>query len=184
MKKALSYTILSVVVLISLFACTKGKRSGISPGDFAPNFSARDITGKKVSLADFRGKVVLINFWASWCAPCVQEMPSLERLYERLQSRGLVVLAIGVDDEEKNLRAFVEEYDLTFPVLLDLQGKIKHTYRVSGVPESLVVDRSGKLAMIRDPQDDLPTVRMIGPREWDSPNVVARISHILGNGRQ
>lgn len=166
-------------VSIFLFSCTFGERSGIGPGDSAPSFNLHDLDGVSHKLTEYRGKVVLINFWASWCAPCVAEMPALERLYRRLKDQGFEIVAVGVDDEVSNLKEFQKQFDLSFPVLFDKGNKIKAQYNVRGVPESFVLDKSGKFIMIPDLDDNQPVVRIVGPREWDSPNAVARFKKLL-----
>lgn len=150
-------------------------RSGLNPGDNAPPFELPDLEGKLRKLSDFKGKVVLLNFWASWCGPCVAELPALERLYTELKSQGFEIIAIGIDDEADSLMEFKRRYSMTFPVLVDKSGILKNKYRVTGVPESFILDRDGKMLMIPDPSNNMPIVRIIGPRDWSNPNVVSRI---------
>ncbi|MDZ4784574.1 MAG: TlpA disulfide reductase family protein [bacterium] len=175
--------IFSLVLCIFLNSCVLGGRSGLGPGEFPPEIKLNSLDGTPISLADFKGKVVLINFWASWCMPCVAEAPAMERLYNRLKNKGFVILAVGIDDEESKLRGFKERFGLTFPIVIDKSGDTKDMYQVSGVPESLLVGRDGKLLMIPDPDDNRPTVRIIGPRNWDSPTVEGRFNNILQQGR-
>ncbi len=129
-------------------------------GSGAPEFHAKNLrTGLPASLADYRGKVVLLNVWATWCVPCRLEMPSMERLYRRLGGPDFKVVAVSIDKEgEDVVMAFVRELDLTFDILHDRSGKIQQQYQTTGVPESYVVDRHG---LIRK--------RVMGAMEWDSP---------------
>jgi len=129
-----------------------------------------DTGGAEARLSDFRGQVVLVNFWATWCAPCREEMPSMERLYRRLGDRGLVVVAVSVDRgrAEKRVRQFAEKYGISFPVLLDANGEAADTYRVAALPTSYIIGRDGFLLG-----------RAIGGREWDSPEVVRLFESIL-----
>jgi peroxiredoxin len=107
-------------------------------------FSLKDLTGKQWSLQDLRGSVVLVSFWATWCPPCRKEMPDMDALYKRFQSRGLVVLAIS-NEEEALVRKFLGEHPYRFPILLDLGGKAGKAYQVEGIPKSFVYDRGGKI---------------------------------------
>jgi peroxiredoxin len=109
-----------------------------------PEFTLKDLAGKSWSFSDLRGKVVLLNFWATWCPPCRKEMPDLEALYERFNSKGLVVLGIS-DDETEKIASFVRERKVTFPVLLDTGRKVSDKLVADGIPMSYVYDRDGKL---------------------------------------
>ena len=108
-------------------------------------FTLRDLSGTKWDLRSLRGKVVLVNFWATWCPPCRKELPDLEALYERFGSRGLVVLAISDEDSAK-VAPFVAEHKLTYPVLLDPGRKVNEAFQIDGIPKSFVYDRQGNLA--------------------------------------
>jgi peroxiredoxin len=108
-----------------------------------PAFTLKDLTGKTWTFAGLRGKVVLVNFWATWCPPCRKEMPDLETLYERFQSQGLVILAIS-DEEAAKVEPFIRERKVTFPVLLDPERKVNDLFVVNGIPKSFVYDREGK----------------------------------------
>ena len=108
------------------------------------NFTLTDLQGKPWTLADLKGKVVLVNFWATWCPPCRKEMPDLEALYQRFQSKGLVVLAISDEDRTK-VEGFLAGKNFTFPVLLDPDRKVHEMFEVEGIPKSFVYDRKGKL---------------------------------------
>ena len=122
----------------------------------APNFSLADLEGKKVSLTDFKGKVVLLNIWATWCAPCVAEMPSMEKLYQELKGEDFELLAISVDESGgEAVKPFIEKYKLSFRVLLDTKAEIKNLYQATGIPESFIIDRDGMIVE-----------KIIGPRDW------------------
>ena len=116
--------------------------------------------GAKVSLADFRGRVVLLNFWATWCGPCKEEMPAMERLYQKFRGQGLVVLAVSNDSEgsTRSVARFVKESGLTFPVGLDPRLRVANLYGVRVLPASLIIDRKGSITHIA-----------LGPRDWDRP---------------
>ena len=140
-------------------------------GERFPKFAALDVaSGDMVSLTDLEGDIILLNVWATWCAPCEQEMPSMERLYRELGSRGLSVVAVSVDQESTNkVRQWVDERGFTFTVLHDREGRFERTFQTVGVPESFVIDRDGVLV-----------AREIGPRLWDSPEAGAVIRQLVG----
>jgi cytochrome c biogenesis protein CcmG, thiol:disulfide interchange protein DsbE len=114
-------------------------------GFFAPGFTFNTLDGETVSLAGLKGKVVLINFWASWCAPCKTEMPAIQATYQAYQDQGLVVLAIN-EEEINAARQFAQTAGLTFPLLADVSGDAFQLYQVQALPTSFFVDRQGKIA--------------------------------------
>jgi peroxiredoxin len=151
------------IILISLK--DRGARSRfkrpLKEGRPAPDFTFSDLEGRKVSLSDFRGKVVLVNIWATWCPPCRDEMPSMQKLYERFKGKNFEILAVSIDgNAHEAVAPFVQKLHLTFPVLLDPKGKTEGLYRITGVPESFIVDREGILVN-----------KVIGPMDWSSPQV-------------
>jgi peroxiredoxin len=109
-----------------------------------PEFTLKDLSGKTWTFSELRGKVVLVNFWATWCPPCRKEMPDLETLYGRFGSKGLVVLGIS-DEEAAKVEPFIRERKVSFPVLLDPGRKVNEMFVVDGIPKSFVYDRDGKL---------------------------------------
>ncbi len=126
-------------------ATTVGKIPAPQTGFLAPDFTAKTPGGKAIRLSDLRGKVVLVNFWASWCPPCRAEMPAIESVYLAYQGQGLVVLAVNstIQDNSTNARAFFTENKLSFPILLDETGEITSLYRVQSLPTSFFIDRAG-----------------------------------------
>ena len=108
----------------------------------APNVIGTDPDGNTIRLQDFRGKVVFLNFWATWCIPCRLEMPAMERLYQAFKGQGFVVLAVNVQEGTGPVRAFVRELKLTFPVVLDPKGTAAMAYAVRGLPATYLIDRS------------------------------------------
>ena len=125
----------------------------------APDFSLTDINGNKVSLKDFRGKSVLINFWATWCGPCREELPSLQALHEKLSGEDFVVLAINIDRRNPDrVKKYMKEYNLSFSVPIDPSQEVRKKYFIMGLPVSYLVDPDGKLRGF-----------ISGARKWDSP---------------
>jgi peroxiredoxin len=142
----------------------------IEVGSQAPQFEAIDLrTGRPTTLADYRGKVVLLNVWATWCLPCRVEMPSMQRLHQKLAGTDFRLLAVSVDaDDSTAVNAFVRELKLTFDVLHDRVGAIQRIYQTTGVPESFVIDQDGMIVK-----------KVIGPAEWDGPVNEALIRRLL-----
>ncbi|MGB7760601.1 MAG: TlpA disulfide reductase family protein [Bryobacteraceae bacterium] len=126
------------------FAAAMAKLEADDQRRQSANFILTDLTGKSWSLRDLRGKVVLVNFWATWCPPCRKEMPDLEALYRRFSPRGLVILAISDEDAAK-VQPFVTEHRFSYPILLDPGRKVNETFQVEGIPKSFVYDREGRL---------------------------------------
>ena len=118
-------------------------------GALAPAFALRDLDGKSVSLNDFRGQVVLLNFWAVWCSPCLVEMPMLEARYQSLKENGFVVLGINFDDPPEDVRIYGEGLELTFPLLLDPGGVVQDLFRIHGYPSSIFVDGDGVVRVVQ-----------------------------------
>jgi thiol-disulfide isomerase/thioredoxin len=112
-------------------------------GRYAPDFSLTSLSGDTVTLSDLRGKTVVLNFWASWCAPCRQEMPLLQATYEAYGGDGLVVLAVNMGEEGRRVRGFAEDMAVTFPVFADEKTSVGTLYRVRGAPTTYFVDRDG-----------------------------------------
>jgi peroxiredoxin len=143
--------------------------SAISGRPAAKPFALKDGEGRVYRLADARGKVVLVNFWATWCPPCRKEMPSMERLWKRLADKGFVVYALDVGESADDVESFVFDHDLTFPVLLDKDAKTIRQWQVRGLPSSFLVDSQGRLAY-----------KAIGERDWDDPALEKTIRALIG----
>ncbi|MEX0683722.1 MAG: TlpA disulfide reductase family protein [Dehalococcoidia bacterium] len=112
-------------------------------GALAPDFLLQDMDGAEVRLSDFRGRPVILNFWATWCAPCRKEMPQFVQAYEAHQDDGLVVIGLNLQESESIIRPFTDDYGVGFPVLIDRDGEVGDAYRVTGVPETLFIDADG-----------------------------------------
>ncbi len=153
MSKNIAYGlgILLVALLLYLGLVTNSSKTtptGLGPGKPAPDFKLKTLDGKEVSLSDYRGKVVLINFWATWCPPCREEMPLFKRVYERYKNKGFEILAVSTDTSVDPVKKFVKEYRLDFPVLLDTDN-ISSLYGIQGLPTSFLIDREGKIVKVR-----------------------------------
>ncbi|MDA1110112.1 MAG: TlpA disulfide reductase family protein [Nitrospinae bacterium] len=126
----------------------------------APGFSLQDTKGNNVNLEDFSGKPILLNFWATWCEACKEELPSMQRLYEALSSQGVEVVAIAIDRQNfDRVKKYAEEYKLTFPVLWDPEQKVRKHYYIMGLPTTYLIGPHGKLRGFAS-----------GARVWDSPD--------------
>lgn len=159
------------VVSAALFALLLGGDTPdpVGRGTRAPDFSLPRLSDEEqVNLADLRGSVVLLNFWATWCEPCEAEMPAMERLYAGLDGSDFELLAISVDDDVEAVRAFRERLGLRFPILLDPAGRVAREYQTFRYPESLLVGRDGVIVE-----------RYVGEKDWDAPAYAARIRRLI-----
>jgi peroxiredoxin len=120
---------------------------GLNKGQLAPDLQLESLDGQEIRLSDYRGQVVLINFWTTWCAYCRTEFPLIQEAYARNQEHGFVVLAINVQEHAGTAQAYVQALGLTFPILLDLNGETSARYRAKKLPTSYVVDREGLIAL-------------------------------------
>jgi cytochrome c biogenesis protein CcmG, thiol:disulfide interchange protein DsbE len=161
------------LVAVTTLVGSGGEQVGI--GRMAPDFRARTLDEPPVvrTLADYRGDVVLLNVWATWCLPCRTEMPSMERLHRAFAGQGLHVVAVSIDKPgfEEEIRTFVKEYALTFDVLYDPDGAITTAYQTTGVPYSFVIDRSGKIRKT-----------VLGAADWSSQGNRSLIASLIAEG--
>jgi cytochrome c biogenesis protein CcmG, thiol:disulfide interchange protein DsbE len=166
------------LVLVLAAWLSRGVITVIQPGGEAPEFTVTDLEGQTVRLSDFRGKVVLLNIWATWCLPCREEMPSMERLYQELREEDFEILAVSIDKEPGvadtagnvggDVAEFVKEYALTFRILLNPRGDIQTLYQTTGVPESFIIDKNGIIQR-----------RLAGPAEWDDEGYLDLIRRLI-----
>ena len=155
-------TVICRLLLLSLcallFAACNKENTAVPAGQsLVADFTLRDLDGQLHKLSDYRGKVVFLNFWATWCPPCRAEIPSMERLNEVLGNKDFVMLAVNTDENVKDLEAFVKETPHNFTVLSDADGKIQKLYGVDKFPETFILDRQGRIVE-----------RFIGARDWSS----------------
>jgi len=131
-------------------------------------FTLSLLSGGNASLSDYKGKVVILNFWATWCPPCRAEMPSMETLYQRFNSQGLEILAVDIGENANTVRQFIQNNKYTFPVMLDSNSRISRIYGIEAIPTSYILDREGKIA-----------ARVVGSISWDTPQVFAAFQAFL-----
>jgi len=137
---------LLLILAVGVAACSgpgQAAARGINEGNLAHDFTLVTLDGTQVSLADYHGQVVLINFWATWCPPCRAEIPEIEEVYRARKEDGFVVLGINAQEPVRTVEPFVDTFDMSYPVLLDEAGEVIKTYRASGLPMSIVVDQEG-----------------------------------------
>lgn len=130
----------------------------------APAIGLEDLDGKIHTLEEYRGKVLIVNFWATWCPPCREEMPSMERAWNKVKDKNVVMLAIDVGEDIDTVDSFINDYPVTFPILLDTDSKVARKWPVIGLPSTFIVDTEGRMVY-----------RAIGGREWDEDEIIAPI---------
>jgi peroxiredoxin len=191
--------IVVVIVAVAVLAVAlvvigqKRKFEPVVAGTAAIDFTLPDLKGSEMALSETRGKVVFLNFWATWCKPCEDEMPSMQALYGRLKGQPFEMVAVSVDkpglfqglkravlslfgseastDDSEVVREFVQRHKLTFTVLHDRSGKVKDVYKSTGVPETFILDQNGVIAE-----------KVWGPRDWTRPDNIKTILELLQNG--
>ena len=140
----------------------------VSGGVQAPAFELPTSDGKMVALGGLKGKVLLLNFWATWCPPCREEMPSMERLYQEFKDQGLAVLAVNIRESPKQVERFMRDFRLTFPALLDTDATVSGRYGVRGLPSTYLVDRTGHVVG-----------QAVGARDWAGASAKALVRSLL-----
>jgi thiol-disulfide isomerase/thioredoxin len=173
----------ALVIAFGSAGCDGGGRRGITPGTRAPNIIGSTLTGEPFALDDIQAKFLVVNFWASWCAPCLAEMPELERLHQSIKEHGGTVVGVAVDDTPGNIAGIVAQYGITFPVLLDGQGSSKRLYEIKGLPETYVLDQEHRVVVIADPEGSAPVTRIVGPRRWSEAPVIKQLLSIQGRAQ-
>lgn len=147
-KLILAFFLLSIMP----FNCDSNKSADISQEEKKPqasepkpaqDFTLKDLNGNEVKLSSLKGKAVVINFWATWCYPCREEIPDLQKSYEENKDKGLVILGVNIKENESKVSKFSKDYKMTYPILMDIEGTISDAYRVFGIPMSFFIDRNG-----------------------------------------
>ncbi|MBW2297682.1 MAG: TlpA family protein disulfide reductase [Deltaproteobacteria bacterium] len=143
--------------------------SQFQKGKPAPPFSLPNLDGNMVSLGAYKGKVVFLNIWATWCPPCVEEMPSMEKLFQSLNKEDFEILAVNIDASGlKAVRPFMKKHRLHFPVLIDPKGTIQRLYRTTGIPESIIIDKNGIIVE-----------KIMGARDWGSNEAIRYFQDLI-----
>jgi len=175
LPKAAVAAIIAVVIIVVAIVVVTGRKKfePVHAGVEAPDFTLPDVDGGAMTrFADWRGKVVFLNFWATWCKPCEEEMPSMQGLYEYLEGKPFEIVAVSVDNEGPEVvREFVKRFGLTFPVLHDRRGKVKELYKTTGVPETFIIDQNGVIAE-----------KVWGARDWSEKSSLTMILDLVENG--
>ena len=181
-RRPYAFALLGVGLIVLAAWMNRGRLRPVGAGTVAPEFVVSDLDGNPARLSDHAGEVVMINIWATWCAPCKYEMPSMERLHQRFKHDGLKILAVSVDARlgetdpvgrpGGDLRAFADSLGLTFTLLHDPSGEIQNLYQTTGVPETLLVGR-----------DAVIYKKVAGPTEWDAAEHQELIRRLLAAPR-
>jgi thiol-disulfide isomerase/thioredoxin len=187
MKKTLCVMILLAAVSMGLFAAPP--ESPDIPGETAQAFAKAQIqvleksfpisdfslpllNGETQRLSGLKGKVVFLNFWATWCPPCRSEMPDMEKLYQRFKNEGLEFLTVNIQENKRDVEAFMKEYKLSFPVALDSQGEVATAYGIRGIPTTYIISKDGRII-----------AAAVGGREWYSEEMINAFRALLSHGR-
>jgi peroxiredoxin len=165
--KRISRLILMCFLVLFSTACGQGPEMA-AIGEPAPDFTLVDLKGKSWTLSELKGQVVFVNFWATWCPPCREEMPSMQKLYTMLPTDTFKMLAILNGDDPALAKSLVEKLKVTMPILNDQANQVGPKYGLTGVPETFIVDKQG---ILRE--------KFIGPAQWDSPGYVQMLTKYI-----
>ena len=144
MARRINIVMIMLVLVALLAGCVQNSEpGGINEGELAPDFQLQSLDGETVSLSDFRGEPVLLNFWATWCGPCVGEMPLLQEIHEEWETEGLASLAVNVGETSTQVKDFMQFYNLSMPVLLDTKRSVSGRYSIIGIPTTFFLDKDG-----------------------------------------
>ncbi len=173
MYKSLSFVVIVLLTLslnsqLALASSTvknvKQTLTKVAGNRDAPDFNLEDQNGKFLKMSDYKGKVVIVNFWATWCPPCRKEMPSMQRAWEILKNEDIMMLAINVGEDSDQIFAFTAEYPVEFPLLMDIDSSVIRQWKVRGLPTTFIVSPAGKIVY-----------QAIGDRDWDSAEILQQI---------
>ena len=169
MKRLVSIALLLCIITLTTACSRKETPQPAMEGKAAPDFNVRDLAGKETRLSELKGKVVLVNFWATWCPPCREEVPSMAVLNRLMADKPFRMLAISIDQGGKAaVEAFFKQANTSLPAYLDIDGAIGKTYGITGVPETFVIDRKGVIIK-----------KVIGPLDWSGPEVVKFLNEAM-----
>lgn len=159
-----------VTLFVVFFSQPHGQFRALALGDTVPNFTLRDDDGKVVALADFRGKIVVLNFWATWCPPCIEEMPSLKHFAERYAERGVEVIGVSLDEDPDAYRAFLADHQINFLTLRNPSRAVSDQYGTFKLPETYIIGREGQLLN-----------KIIGPTDWASQQMLSYFDALIAS---
>ena len=166
MKK---YIYVVLLLLTVVFAACSRQEEPVVEGKVAPDFALTDLAGRQVRLSDYRGKVVLLNFWATWCPPCREEIPSMVRLNQSMAGKPFQMLAVSIDEGGKDaVERYFKNSGLVLPALLDTDHRISGRYGTTGVPETFVLDKKGVILK-----------KVVGGMDWSDPQVIAYLGELM-----
>ncbi|NCA68516.1 MAG: TlpA family protein disulfide reductase [Sphingobacteriia bacterium] len=166
-RPIIATTILAFTLAVAVMSASAGGEETLTPitGDLqAPAFELEDPSGRTRRLADHLGQPLILNFWATWCPPCLAEMPAMQRAHEQVAPEGIAVVAINVGEDAETVSAFLAERPVDFPIPLDLDSSVVQRYPVKGLPTTFVIDPSGRLVYVAT-----------GEREWDDPRLLDQV---------
>ncbi len=168
-KKYLHIALFFIIFFLAVYILLKPT---LRKGDMAPDFQLPDLNGEIIKLSQFSGKIVFLNFWATWCPPCIEEIPSINELRKRINRDDFVILAVNIDQTGRdNIKEFIKSKGIEFRVLLDPKSSVSAgKYGITGVPETFLIGRDGRIIE-----------RYIGPRDWTDEEFVRFFNKILGN---
>jgi len=166
------FLILPILILVALMGCTKEAKPPVE-GNPAPDFTLNTLTGEVVKLSDLKGQVILLNFWATWCPPCREEIPSMMRLNTAMAGKPFRMLCVSIDDGGKvAVEEFFRTSGFSLPALMDTDKRAGKLYGLTGVPETFVIDRNGVILK-----------KVVGAMEWDRPEVIAFLNDAVSKAR-
>ncbi|MEJ2142651.1 MAG: TlpA disulfide reductase family protein [Gammaproteobacteria bacterium] len=168
MKYIYSSIIFSLIVITTAIAAEKQTLPALEKPIPAPDFNLKGEDGKWYKLSEMKGKVVVMNFWATWCPPCRYEMPALERLWEKVKDKNIIILGINVGEDADTIFEFTGTYPMSFPVPMDIDGKVIEQYPIRGLPTTYVINPQGMV-----------THRAVGSRNWDEEWMVNKLKSLL-----
>ncbi len=162
-----------LLLTIVISNCHRSDTEGTSPGDYFPPLKLETLEGASFDITSLRGKYVLVNMMASWCPPCIAELPDLNRLHVELTTSGFAVVGIAVDDNKVDLSDVLQKFPVTYPVVLDIKGVAKAKLQLQGMPESFLLDPEGRIVMFVDPEGSELVSRVVGGRAWGGARFIA-----------
>ena len=159
-----------VLVFVLFFTKPRGQFHAVSLGEVVPNFTLPADNGRNVSLEDFRGRIVVLNFWASWCGPCIDELPSLKKFADKYQNTNLLVLGVSLDEDPEAYKDFLVQNQILFPNLRNPSHSVSEMYGTFKLPETYIISRDGHLIN-----------KIIGPTDWTNPQMTSYIDSLLAS---